>query len=435
MGVYLNIPDYQEGLDKYRDSIVFLNDLHPLHDLDLIQKLFVTFYDSPTFSSIPSCSCGETTLKKYPHLSEGDRCSKCKTKISKQTSRDITSNVWIRPIDGVDVLISPYFLNLLLCTYKEGNSKSTIIHWLLDPYYKLYTNDKAIAYMEEQGVERGINYFYRNAEYVMQLLTEGSVFSYHKPEKKQLWYLFKRYHEEGKVFVQALPLVHKSFNVIEKSHMGSYVDLKSFTPYMNTINTMMSINQKETRASDSRKQSVVANVLFGLVDYYYAYITNNHNKKKGEYRQSVYASRMPWSARMLITSIHDPHDYDEIHYPWSASVGLYEIHLYNLLINRKGYTPNEAMRKILHAISNYDEEIDELFDYMIKTSPHRTTISGKPGLMIIENRNPSLKTGSMQSLLITKIKKDPSDITKSLSVLVLSPLHADFDGRVSHCRH
>ena len=44
---------------------------------------------------------------------------------------------------------------------------------------------------------------------------------------------------------------------------------------------------------------------------------------------------------------------------------------------------------------------------------------------VIFQRNPTLHRGSAQLLYITKVKKDPRDITISLSVLVLSAPNAD----------
>ena len=99
---------------------------------------------------------------------------------------------------------------------------------------------------------------------------------------------------------------------------------------------------------------------------------------------------------------------------------------------KKGLKPNEIKRRILHAVNNYDEEIHEMINYIIESSPHRTRLSGKPGFMEIENRNPSLRMGSMKSLLITKVKTDPTDITTAISVLILGSSNTDFDG-VVHC--
>ena len=47
---------------------------------------------------------------------------------------------------------------------------------------------------------------------------------------------------------------------------------------------------------------------------------------------------------------------------------------------------------------------------------------------MIENRNPSLRMGSMKALLLTKVKTDPTDITTSISVMILSSSNTDFDG-------
>lgn len=425
MGGYVKLVNYRDRLEKLNGNFVILNDLDPMENFDLIKRLCITSYDGQTFSLIPSCSCGITSLDKYPHLNVGDRCTYCHTQIAVQTSRPLEPIVWIRAPEGVDWLINPEFLSLMLETYKEGNAKYSVIHWLLDPLDdKSYVNKEIIEFMKANGVKRGMRYFYEHTEEILTLMADSDIFHRHKVEKRQLLALFQKENPKGTIFTQYLPLPHKSFNVVEKSQLGSYVDMKSFTPYMNAVNAMLSLNYQKATPSISRRESVTAKTLFGLESYYADFIKNNHNKKKGKYRQHIYASRLPWTARMVITSIHVPHDFDEMWYPWGASIGLFEVHLTSVLL-RRGYTPNEVSRKLLHAVSNYDKEIDEIFEEMIASSPHRTTLSGKPGLMIVENRNPSLKTGSMQQVLITKIKKDVTDISKSYSVLILGALNGD----------
>lgn len=425
MGVGLHLTNYDKDIANMNQPVVFLNDLDPINDHELIRRLMVTMYMDGTYSIVPSCSCGETTLEKYPDMQIGDTCDYCLTKIESHSTRDLTSNVWIRPPEGVPCLMNISFLVMLIDAYEQGSSKTTVIHYLLDPYEKSYNNQEVIQYLQDCGVKRGITHFYEEFDRYMQILNNDVLFKHHN-EREQLAILIHNTPKEV-IFPSQLPMVHKTFNVIEKSHLGNYVDYKSFNPYMNTINGLLSLNTSKREVPMNKKHSVIANVLFGLAEYYINHIKESHSVKKGEYRKHLYSSRLPWTARMVITSIHTPHDYDEIHFPWSATIPLMEVHLTNLML-KKGMKPNDISRKILHAVNNYDPEIDEMLEYLIKTSPHKTRLSGKPGFAILHNRNPSLKMGSIQQMIITKVKKDPKDITSAISILTVGSNNADSIG-------
>ena len=76
-----------------------------------------------------------------------------------------------------------------------------------------------------------------------------------------------------------------------------------------------------------------------------------------------------------------------------------------------------------------DEEIAEILNELIEESPYATIRSGKKGIPIVLQRNPTLDRLSAQLLYVTKFKSDNlEDNTIGLSVLVLKGPNADFDG-------
>lgn len=428
MGVALVHEDFNEQLESLNGDYICINDLDPIADMELINRLTVTTYEGSTFSLTPSCSCGMTTRETHPDKNIGDKCDYCFTEIAVPSSRKLSSTVWLRAPDGVPAMINPRFLGTMLVVFETRNhQKDTIIHWLLDPYFKGLQGDPGIQYIEENtSIKRGLKYFIEHADEIMELIcTDDNVFPKKQAERAQLLEVYRR--DKHVLFPTHLPLTDKSFNVIERSHLGNYIDVQAFNPYMEMINTIIGLKRLKNKPSLSKCEHAAAKTLFGLVDYYNNYISVFHNKKAGEYRKQIYGSRLPWTSRQVIVSLTDPHDYDEIHFPWAGMIPLYEYHLTNLMF-KDGFTPNQIKARLHRAISNYDEYIDSLFDRLISESPYRTKLSGKPGLPAIHNRNPSLKMASLQQVYITKVKKDPKDITKAISPLPLPGMNGDHDG-------
>ena len=427
MGVGATLPDYDKDLEHLGGQVVYLNDLDPINDHELIKRLTISVYDGASFTLIPVCSCGMTSLENHPELDIGDTCEYCHTEINLQSSQTLKPIVWIRAPEEIGKLINIYFLDLLINAFKTGGSgnKGHLIKYLLDPTDEEFNNEEQKFYLESQGIQRGLSYFVNHLDYVLRTILNPTYFRVKHDTASQLLE-FLRTHRD-KCTPVAIPLLHKSFNVIEKAQLGSYVDLKSFNPYMNIINTVTTMNRPGRSLSLTRKEKILTGVLFELREHLTSKFAADYNKKSGEFRKHLYGSRIPWTSRMVVTSIHGVHDADEMHYSWSAAIPLLEVHLTNLFI-KKGYKPNVIKQRLLRAINNYDEEIHQMMNEIIQSSPHRTLLSHKPGFMAIENRNPSLRMGSMKSLLITKIKPDPTDITTSISVLILSSSNTDFDG-------
>jgi hypothetical protein len=122
----------------------------------------------------------------------------------------------------------------------------------------------------------------------------------------------------------------------------------------------------------------------------------------------------------VISSITEPHEYDEIHIPWGIATSVLRIHVLNKLLKR-GYDVNRAIEFINVHAQKYNKELDDVFKELIAESPNR-------GIETISQRNPSLERGSVQLTRITKVKTDPNIPTVSISILIVKGLNADFDG-------
>jgi len=90
-------------------------------------------------------------------------------------------------------------------------------------------------------------------------------------------------------------------------------------------------------------------------------------------------------------------------------------------LKQRGYTLKQASAILFQSTKNYHPLIDELLQELIDESPYK-------GIPVLINRNPSLKQGSILRMFITEFKKDPTISTMDISILIVKPLNADFDG-------
>jgi DNA-directed RNA polymerase beta' subunit len=88
---------------------------------------------------------------------------------------------------------------------------------------------------------------------------------------------------------------------------------------------------------------------------------------------------------------------------------------------RRGWTAKSASKLIFDHVHTYHPVIDECLKEMISESKWK-------GLPIKLQRNPSLLPGSSQDKYITQFKPVVTDLTISISTLVVGPYNADFDG-------
>lgn len=429
MGIVRQLADIDKVYEQQvKDGVVHLDELNPVADPEFADSLLITYQRDSTFSITPSCSCGRTTIENSAGKRLGDRCDYCHTEIENPLNRKLKPILWARLPEGIDGFINPIFLNMLMSAYQLNRQKSSIIQWLLDPLDKKFQHQPYIDYMVKNGVQRGISYFVRNADFIMELLNDTDVFQTQEIKHKQLYALFKAHRDI--LFPKHLPIINKQFLMVENTHIGTYIDMNTVPAFLKAINTFIGMNIQRNQ-TQAKRDSITAKFLMQMCDFHVSIIKNDLQSKKGLFRRHVVSSRSPFTARAVVTSLHGSHDYNEIHFPWSLAVVLFEVHIHNHLMKR-GYSPRAMRAKTINAVKCYDKEIDEIMEQIIADSPFRTELHGKPGYPVIEQRNPSLKMASMMCFLITYIKKDPSDVTKSLSILGLGGSNTDFDGDMTN---
>jgi hypothetical protein len=215
-------------------------------------------------------------------------------------------------------------------------------------------------------------------------------------------------------------LPNKSLLIIEETNLGVYID-GIIVKAIDAIEMIMSIDSNEIEHSNRVKENRTIKAIAKLSDFYLGFVKNSIAGKTGLFRKHILGSRTNFNFRAVISSITDAHEYDEIYAPWCVGTTSFRPHLINKLMKR-GYTLNHSIEILLAHVEKYSPLIDELLQELIKETKN------SKGIVVIENRNPTMLSGSAQTKRITKFKTDPTDHTVSSSILTVKSSNADFDG-------
>lgn len=429
MGVGISLLNFDTVFSQLKIPPVIINHLKnsSLEEKEKLNNRIITTYTSDLLTNVPTCDCGHITGE----FNIGIVCAECDTAVKHQ-HEDLESFVWLEAPVGVDALINPTAWMVMTKYFTKGNF--SLIHWL--------TNDKYVADVKEPdflpvvkqylGTQRGLNYFYRNFDQIMEVLFQLKAFKKQSSEM-HLEEFIRRYRDC--IFSHYIPLPNKTLLVIEETNSGAYIDPNN-TVALNAIHTLVGIDSPLANFSPKQKERRTIACIDRLADFYLEYYKNTLAKKEGIFRKHVYGGRSHFAFRAVISSITDPHRYDEIHIPWGIAVSALQIHLTNKLMRGKydsagnviypPMTPNE-IKGFLYRHSNcYSPILDGIFNELIEESPRK-------GIDCVLNRNPSLMRGSCQALRISKVKTDPNIPTIGMSILICKSFNADFDGDALNC--
>lgn len=417
MGIFGRSVNFDNLIAEQEHPPVIVNDLDISvpEDRRLLEKLMMTNYQGPTFSMEPTCECGE--------LKGGDKrgkiCPSCHTEVLPHTERKIQSELWIRRPDSVRKLINPFIFAVLQNAF---NSRGVdVMRWLIDRTYQVDSEEfESTRELKKLGIKRGLNFFVDNFDDIMKILYDGRLFPRNDVRDE-----IPRFVEmvRDDIFTDYLPIPNKISFVTERSATGKYAEIEKIGTALDAVNTICSLKTRLEVPSRQVEENAAVKAILNLVDFYERQVKEVQGKKEGFWRKLIFGTRMPFSGRAVITSLTEPHDYDELHVPWGLFIVMYRFHIENKLFKR-GYTPNQAKGFISRCIREWNPVMREVIDELLAESPY-CTHNGKIGLPVIFNRNPSLLLSSIQHFLLTEIKNDVNDNSISMSVLVLSGMNAD----------
>jgi len=419
MAIGLKLVNFDEMFNSITGEKFLVNnfDIFNNESKKVIDNYLMKNYSEDNISIIPSCSCG--AIKGAYYI--GDYCDQCNTHVKNTLEDNISFLLWVKKPDEVERFISPMVLSILLEKYKIAKPTLSIIQWLMLPGFKIDKRqqrvnlpaiDRLTTIFENYKIARGYNSFVQNIVNIVEILEK----EFNKTKKIDTGMVDFIYNNREMYLSNYLPFPNKTIFTTESNEMGKFID-KNIIPCINVVRRLTGIDVHYR--PPSVKQTRVATSLIDLAQFYVNYTKETFFSKNGLIRQHISSTRSHFTARAVATSIVEVHDYDEIHIPWSIACSLFREHILNKLLKR-GYIYKNAVNLLLYHTRIHSPVLEEIFTELIRES--------NGGIKVFLNRNPSLHRGSILTVRITRIKNDVKDNTISISLLIVRPLNADFDG-------
>ena len=393
-GVYLEIIDLEAKFNTLPRTPLLVNEFNIKlkADKDRLNQLMYMAFDGDTLDPLPSCEC--TLLRSEDRV--GETCPNCMTVCLPVTEKDLTSILWIRVPEGVRAFINP---QVYLILSNEMNDKIfNTLEYLTSPSYKCPAVSQKMRKVQALNLPRDLNYFIDNFDYILNTLRDAKVL---KSKSKSGYFHRFIVDNRKKLFTRYLPVPSKINFITEKTATGRYADL-DMGSMLDGIQAINSIEHSPTPISLKVKINRTVKALSSISNYYNEYYRKQLGKKTGWLRKHVFGASLHFSFRGVISGISKAHDKESLELPWSMAVLALNTHLTTLL-QREGYSPNQAQLKLSRGTLQYDPDIDRLFKQLIAASPFHTRNWSLPGLPVMFQRNPSLQRGTALSLLVTKI--------------------------------
>jgi hypothetical protein len=368
MGVHLELVDHDKEYASLTYDPVLVNDFNTANveeKEEFDRHLYSHYQDSDSIEESASCDCRRTTGV----YRMGVTCAYCGTQVVGTSDRAITPSMWIKAPEGVRSLINPQVWIMLenAMSAKEFN----FLEFLTNTSYR-YDKDtvtsketkRKLERLLERNFPRGLNNFIDNFDEIMKFLFQANIIDTNKGE-------LSRFVEENRdrFFPQYLPIPSKICFVVESTTSGVYID-KPLGMAIDAVLTIASLRSSGFPLKDQVVQNRVVKAIKSLAMFHETYGRVRLAKKPGLFRRHVFGSRLHFTARGVITSISDPHDYDELHIPWGIATQLLKYHIVNKLLKR-GKNVTDALSFVYSNVLRYNEELDAIFKELIAEAPEK----------------------------------------------------------------
>ncbi len=418
MSTHLEVVDLAAEFNNLRDkkSVIIINDYKTTSaaDKNFIKDLIYTKYNNDVMSSVPRCNCPAENDPIVGADRAGEYCPKCNTKVSARFDDELESILWVRAPQGVEPFINPRIWQALKSTL--GNRRVDLLSWLTSTSYKpkqTQHKPEILTRLEALGIKRGYNNFVRNFDKYIKLISEMKEFK----RKPRMWGLLRFLkNNRHKLLTNFIPCPNRALFVVEPTNVEkTYMDLIGIVA-IDAIALMTSIDVPGQTIALHARENRTSKFLTNMCIYQEKYLRNNIAKKGGSYRKHMVSSRCAPSFRAVITSITEPHDFEQIIIPWSTAMTIFQPHMENIML-KNGLTAKEILEIFNRYINKFDQR---LYDLMMKIIYDYT----EKGFPTLWNRNPTLGRSSILLLFIGDIKKDVNDPTVSMSIGVVTFFNA-----------
>jgi len=420
-GVYLEQVDFDTMFAQLSivPEIANYYDVQTEEGKQKLNEMIFTHYEGNHLSMVPKCNCGHlnTSAEEY------QICEICGHQCLVTTEKPIESYLWIETPPGVSGFVAPNFWHMLKTSTvvkERGQKPFEPIKWLTDPTYQVpNTDNKALERMLAVGLPRGRynDFIDRFDDYYKAMLKARIVGTAAIPADELTEYI---YLNRDKLFPQHLPLPSALNFPTEKTANRTYGNI-AMSDINDAVQTISSIHNNQKPLSQNSIFHRVAKTIDMLSGFYVNWWSKDLAPKPGVARKHMYGSRLHFTFRAVISSLTEPHMYNELHLPWTLSLEVFSVHLKNLLMRRFGYTADQCQELLMRGAYNPTPLLKHLLNEIISSHP-------EGGWPVLFSRNPVLVRGSVAYLIVAKIKDNPSDPTISVPPETLSAPNADFDG-------
>ena len=416
--LFLNLIDLDRMFARSPDAII-LNRI-PMDAPDYVQRRNKLIFDrAGSLNFIAHCDCGDLE----GNINKGLECSECHTICRDDfgDSKSLEHNVWLSIPNSIPGVLHPVAY-IVLSTWLSRKGGLNYIDDIIDPTVELPPE------LADVVTGRGQKYFYENFDRLMEYFINHYryVDKKSKPKRDNAVFIEQFIVNYRKVlFCTKLPVMSSVLNSITSSDGVSDGRRQYADAILSTILDAATDLQQVEETTIRTRPNAVPGILHRIYKSYISYVTDiardRLSRKESLVRKHVLGTRMHLSFRAVIIPHTDR--YEDLYFPWGITVNLLKLHIIGRLVRNHSMSIGDAISRIMIALINYDELIDQIMNDLIAECRPEF-----PGLPVLFLRNPSLRRGSMSLYYVTKIKKQLSDMTISISPLSIKASNADFDG-------
>ena len=337
--------------------------------------------------TVATCECGYLMGNYY----EGILCRKCNTVAKNDLFGEIRNDSWLEVPHPIHAVLNPQAFRVL-SKWIGSVKKIPILNSIIDmqggsnpipdtPFFS--------------GM--GFNWLYENFDTFMGFFLANHPSKSKRATAKEIE-MFLAVSGRA-IWCTKLPILSKLIQPItRKSNTVRYADadIRFLIKAIFSIKSIL-LAEKLMKFSADHVDRNFYTVYNEFLNYYSNILTEKLPRKPSILRKHVFGSRFHCTCRSVATPITDPHNSDEVYFPWKLGVVVFKYHILSVLVNKRGMSVLNAFNRIMTAINVYDHELDLIMQGLIHDCPFA-------GLPILLNRNPSLQIGSIQLMFVTKIK-------------------------------
>ncbi|QNI21051.1 RNA polymerase beta prime subunit [Vibrio phage vB_pir03] len=436
-GLVFRPVNFEEQFNALKSPPIIVNELSvdTKDDERFLESLTVTTCSTTdVLENRPRCLCG-----KYNKAHQvGIQCDVCGQVVASPNLRAIQSDLWIAAPHEIEFLFMP--LAWVMLSKPLTHRKFNGLEWMCNPnkvtpeVSSNRANCKTTRIIEgfhNLGIRRGLRSVIENFDVILDKIILKNITNVQRRLELQLF--VQKYRNA--IFTRVIPLPSKVAMIIEETSVGTYYD-QTIDSAVEAAFTAAGI--KEER-DITRLEARFTSVMVNLGEYYQNVVTNVLSGKPGWLRRVLYGNRLNFSYRGIITSRHEPHEYDTLIVPYNQLLSCLQHVVVRRLVRQHGFTLSAAMAYVNEHAKDCDPLLWHILEDLIDETPPlkpnevspveaeigctlktRSVRKGR-GIITTLTRYPSLDRLSTQRFRIVGISRD--DI--KISVISIKGPNAD----------